>query len=76
MSSFPPCLVSNSLSSLQSQSLLQLPATEEDDLIDPNTFKVFNEEVNIIHCVIRINCIPCLRCVPDDTRIGPEPPSL
>ena len=51
MSSFPPCLVSNSLPSLQSQSLLQLPATEEDDLIDPKTFKVFNEEVNIIHCV-------------------------
>lgn len=74
MSSFPPCLVSNSLSSLQSQSLLQLPA--EDDLIDPKTFKVFNEEVNIIHCVILINCIPCLHCVPDDTGIGPEPPSL
>ena len=36
------------LSSLQSQSLIQLPETDETDLIDPKTFKVFNEQVRII----------------------------
>jgi hypothetical protein len=33
------------LKDLESQSLIQLPESEETDLIDPKTFKVFNEEM-------------------------------
>lgn len=34
---------------IQSKSEIQLPNTEEGDLIDPRTFKVFDEEVDQLH---------------------------